>query len=207
MKDVTLTVVVPTIGRVTLARTLLSLKHQKWIPGDQVLVVGDGRVPTAEETCQLLLPTMPVLRYLETPRNLGVFGHGVRNWVNDHLLVRTTHAACLDDDDVFTPTAVQSIRNALAAAPHLPHVFRMNWIGHDRNSARQVLWRDRKLEVGNYGTPCFAFPAIPDRLGRWGDRYCGDHDFLVSTCRKYKTDPVWREEVICVTRPGWGTSD
>ena len=43
-----LSIIIPTIGRATLARTLATIAAQDLLPGDEVLVIGDGRQPEAE---------------------------------------------------------------------------------------------------------------------------------------------------------------
>lgn len=45
----TISLVIATISRPTLARTLRSLRGQAWEPGDEVLLVGDGPQPVAAE--------------------------------------------------------------------------------------------------------------------------------------------------------------
>lgn len=183
----------PTVSRPTLARSLLSLKGQDWRPGDEVLLVGDGPQPLARELWgQLGLPG----RYVETPARLGVWGHGVRNFVIERGLVRTSHAGALDDDDCFTPGAVAAVRAALAAEPARPHLFRMDW----RAIGGRVLWEEAILREGNVGTPMFWYRNAVGRLGRWGDRYTGDFDFIRGTCA-LQGEPVWRREVAVVCRP------
>lgn len=193
MAEITLTVVIPTISRPTLARSLLSLKDQGWQPGDEVLLVGDGPQPLARELWgQAGLPG----RFLETPAAMGVWGHGVRNWVIERGLVRTSHVGALDDDDAYTPGAIRAVRAALAAEPSRPHLFRMDW----RAVGGKVLWEGAVLREGNVGTPMFWHPNVPGRLGRWVYRYTGDCDFIRETC-SLQGEPVWRSEVTVECRP------
>lgn len=185
--------VIPTISRPTLARTLLSLRGQDWQEGDEVLLVGDGPQPVAEAFWkQLNLPG----RYIETPTQLGYWGHGIRNWINDERLATGTHLLNQDDDDVCRPGAIEDIRQALSAAPDRPHIFRMATL-HDG----RVLWRAKAIEHGNVGTPMIVVPNAAGRLGRWGNFHGGDLAFLTETLSFYPDGPVWREEVIADVWP------
>ena len=194
MGDVTVSVVIATIARPTLARTLRSLRRQAWAPGDEVLLVGDGPHPVAAELfAQMGLPG----KYLEHTGTTGTWGHHARNWVMDARQAAGSHLMALDDDDEYDPDAVANVRAALAAAPDRPHVFRMT--GH---ATAPVIWRPGHpvLEPGNLGTPCIVVPNDPDRLGRYGMHYTGDFEFCASTCAFYPGGPVWREEPICQVR-------
>lgn len=105
-----------------------------------------------------------------------------------------THLAFLDDDDVFTPGAIEIMRSA---ACDVPTIFRMD------DPTWGVLWRDPVLRYANVGTPMFLIPNDQDRLGVWApfenDRG-GDYTF-VTGCVEKMGAPVWREEVVCVVRP------
>lgn len=191
--DVTLSVVIPTISRPTLARTLASLKDQDWREGDEVLLVGDGPQPQARELWgQFGLPGF----YVELPRG-GHWGHVVRNAVLDEGLASGSHLAALDDDDCFAPGAVGVMRGAVGLEPGRPHLFRMDW----RTIGGKVLWEERVLRVGNVGTPMFVAPNDPGRLGRYGMTYEGDFAFIRGTCDRYEGGPVWRPEVTILCRP------
>lgn len=195
MPDPTLTLVIPTVGRPTLARTLASLARQPWRPGDEVLLVGDGPRPVARELWdQFRLPG----RYVETPAVLGSWGHGARNWVAANGLVRTSHRAQLDDDDIWTADALRAVRAAITADPGRPHLFRMAF-GHQWPGV-PVVWRTPELAEGNVGTPLLVAPVA---LGHpeWTGRYGGDYDHIRATCERHPAGPVWHRELVCVCRP------
>jgi hypothetical protein len=200
LANATLTLVIPSLGRPTLALTLRSLAGQPWGPGDEVLLVCDR--PEAAPIVRELYPQFPTVpvRYMETPA-LGHWGHGVRNMVQRDRLVRTTHRAQLDDDDVWTPDALALIRTAIAADPDRPLIFRMDW----RTIGGKVLWERPEVVEGNVGTPCLVAPVSLDGA-EWGNRYTGDCDHIRGTCARHPLGPVWHEDVICVTRPHLGRS-
>ncbi|AMV24169.1 Glycosyl transferase family 2 [Gemmata sp. SH-PL17] len=195
MGEFSVSVVIATISRPTLARTLGSLRGQAWGPGDEVLVVGDGSQPVARELFeQFGLPG----RFVENPGPTGTWGHHARNWVLDTRLARGAYLMALDDDDEYHPGALAAVRRALGENPGRPHIFRMT--GHPLNP---LLWARPVLEVGNLGTPMLVFPNDPARLGRYGMWGAGDFDFCAQTCAHFPDGPVWREEPVCMVRP-WG---
>lgn len=195
MADVTLSVVLPTIGRPTLARALKSCQRQTWAEGDEVLLVGDG--PSA--VAGILWQQFGMAgRYIETPRRFGSWGHGARNWIMDTRAASGTHIVALDDDDALTPNASKMIRAAVAEAPDRVHIFRFR-VPSEKN---RLVWAEPgKLVFGNVGTPCVVVPNDPEKLGRFTDRYGGDLDFALSTLAMHAEPPVWREEIICDVWP------
>lgn len=197
MAEHTISLVIATKGRPTLARSLRSLVGQAWAAGDEVLVVADGPLPLVRELCEQFAALIPV-RYVENPGQTGTWGHHARNWVLDARQARGAWLMALDDDDEYTPSAIASARAAFAGCQTpRPHIFRMS--GHPSNP---LLWEEPVLRVANLGTPCLGLPNNPGRLGRYGMTYAGDFEFARSTCAHYPSGPVWREEVVCRVRPG-----
>ncbi|MDY3555297.1 glycosyltransferase family A protein [Gemmata sp. JC717] len=193
----TISLVIATISRPTLARSLRSLVGQDWRPGDEVLVVGDGVQPVARELCEQFARLIS-LRYLENPGPRGFWGHHARNWVLDTRQARGSYLMALDDDDEYTPGAIASARRAFDLLPVAhPHIFRMS--GHP---SCELLWSEPAVRVGNFGTPCIACPNDPNKLGRYALTYAGDFEFARTTLAHYPGGwPVWREEVVCAVRP------
>lgn len=190
----TVSLVIPSVSRPTLARTLLSLAGQPWIPGDEILLVGDGPQSQAREMWeQLKLPG----RYLETPERLGFWGHGARNWLLDQQAATGGYLAALDDDDVWTPDSLAVIRAAIAERPGHPHIFRMDGVPNGIG----LVWKTQQIRERNVGTPMLVVPNDFARLGRYTPRYGGDCDFVRETCSHYCDGPEWHEDVICRVRP------
>lgn len=183
----TLTLMIPTIGRPSLARCLHSVRVQDWRSGDAVILIGDGPQPVARALWdQLKLPG----RYLEVPGPSADWGHTPHNLVmpiapGDYLMA-------LDDDDRLAPGAVATVRAAVAAHPGRPHLFRMRL----HHLGGRTLWVDREVRHGNVGTPMLVAPNDPARLGRYAPRYGGDFDFIRECVAHYPGGPVWREEVV-----------
>jgi hypothetical protein len=106
----------------------------------------------------------------------------------------------MDDDDIYTPGAVQLMR---AAACDRPVIFRMDHYSHGH------LWRDQVIRFGNVSTQMYVVPNDPARLGTWTPHVPGlpepggDYTFIKETC-EMMGDPVWRPEIICKLRPDRG---
>ncbi|WP_020471405.1 glycosyltransferase [Zavarzinella formosa] len=182
-----LTIILPTIGRVSLARSLKSLQGQL-SPSDELLLVSDG--PANEWIKASLADAGLPGRLIEMPDGPnGDWGHTIRN----RLLptIPTGYVMHLDDDDEYVPGGLDKVRRAIAALPNGLFLFRMEFDeGH-------VLWQTPEVRFGNIGTPMFVHPAgIP--FGIWENHYGGDHNFIAGTIRLNPDLPVvWREEVIC----------
>lgn len=202
--EIRLSVVVPTIGRATLKRTLLSLQPQL-CPGDEVVVVADGpsaRAVAREATCTLGLPlvladTPPTRCWGNAQRDLGM------------RLARGTHLLFIDDDDAYEPGAFDAIRSKVGQNPTVAHIFRMRfgpghpawW--HDPDHPL-VLWSEPMLRAQNVGSPMVVLPNRPELLPAWTDGDAGDviSDFLFlrRAIPRFGV-PVWHEDVIAVVRP------
>jgi glycosyltransferase involved in cell wall biosynthesis len=186
-----LSILIPTVSRPTLVRTLRSIRAQTLEPGDEVLLLGDGDQPVARSLFeQFGLPG----RYISFPGPCRDWGATPRNQAM--RLARAGWLLFLDDDDAFAPGALACVRSALAENPGRPHLFRMYIVPEGR-----TLWARREVALGNVGTPMFVLPA-GGPLGVWGSRYGGDLDFLVSTLARWPAQAlVWREEVIALIWP------
>lgn len=178
-----LTVVTPTVARVSLRGTLASIAPQLE-PGDEHIVIGDGPQPAAAAMCAEF-----GARYLHGPvsRSYGTVqrDHGIANATGEYI-------AFCDDDDVFTPDALATVRAAIAEHPGVPLLFRMDTLHSG------VLWADRVVREGNVGTPMIVTPRYAD-IPKWhddGDPYTGDHRFIRRVTDAHSVE--WREDVICI---------
>lgn len=163
---VRLSVIVATKGRDTLARTLVSIAPQLR-PGDELIVQCDDSGDVGA-----------------TPRTAGM-----RKATGTHLLF-------MDDDDVYTPGALDVIRAAVLAEPGRVHLF-----GLTSGQGWSLPHGDREVRVGNVSTQMIVAPNDPKRLGAWGARRTGDADFILSTLAHYPDGPRWHDAVIAVWRP------
>lgn len=204
MAAVALSIIVPTCGRATLARTLASIDEQLE-RGDEVIVVGDGEQPRARDIAADMGAGDGTWWYDETPRS-GCYGNAQRDWGIE--VAMGTHLLFMDDDDEYLPGALDVVRAATAEAPDAAHVFRMRFgPGHPVWHARgpdYTLWVEPAVRPQNVGTPMVALPCRPGRLPRWsegdGAGVYSDFAFLRRALARFGP-PVWHEDVIAVVRP------
>jgi len=196
----TLSIIIPTIGRPTLKRTLESIRVQQLVDGDEVIVVQDGPSDLAV-WATVKASGLPV-RYLATGERAGDAGHSATNCAMPEA--RGDYLLRIDDDDRYVEGAFRTIRSAIARHPDRPLMFRM-----ERLAWADTLWRQQALRPGNVGTPMFVTPNQPDRLGKWGPYRAGDFAFFISTMRRWPTGSlIWQPETIAIVpRSGMPNAD
>ncbi len=183
----TLSVVVGTLGRPSLAATLLSIASQR-LPGDETIVVSSDplvSVLATEHGCRFVRIAAPGGDWGDTERQAGM-EHATGDYV-----------CFLDDDDVHVPGARQIIEDAIAATPATPLMFRMRFGDSD-----YILFLDPEIRLGNVGTPMIVLPNDPAKLGKWGRRLerGGDYDFI-RTMKWRPDEVVWVRQIIAQVAP------
>lgn len=182
-----LSIIVPTADGGGLDVLFASLNGQLQ-DDDEVLIVGDthdGPLFYVVEQVRAAGFT-----YLEHDAGHHCWGHcqinyGITQARGDYLIF-------IDDDDCFPAGALDAVRRAIATQPGpRPLMFRF-W--SERHG--------RELPPGHYvqesaiGGHAMVVPNIPDKLGRWGERYAGDYDWIVSTLAHWPQGPAWFDDVI-----------
>lgn len=176
----TVSFIVPTLGRSSLTRTLRSIET---LPGDEILLIGDASLGLHPYSVH-----RPEIRVIDC-RPGNDWGSTERNFATP--LARGEYLSFMDDDDAYAPGARAALESA---ANGKPSIFRM------RYANGQTLWTDPEIRCGNVGTPMVFVPNALDRLGLWGPNVGGDTDFMF----RMKWEPheiTWREEVIALIRP------
>jgi glycosyltransferase involved in cell wall biosynthesis len=184
-------VIVPTTGRPTLARTLRRIRRED--RGDvEVIVVSDGKRPDAERLTTGLAQSWPGLSYVSGPVS-GQWGHAQR--MEGMRRARGKYLLFMDDDDIYRWRAFVHIRRATRKNPGRVIIFRVKRID-------AKLWQRQEVSQGQMSTLQFVVPNIPDGLGSWvtNRRYEGDFDFITETLAK-QGEPVWDSHVIATIRP------
>lgn len=212
-----LTVIIPTIGRRSLAATIESFAPQLQ-PGDRVQVACDdherydfccqavqfGRDASHEETIWRC--------YLAGDEPLGRFGHPARNEAIDFLATlndRPSWCWTLDDDDVATFGALDMIRAAVETGAAKWYVFRMRG-GEGSLFPGVTVPVQNVLRMGNVGTPMMVFPTSTrsrfglGKVAAFGvdqpEGYFGDWA-MASALRDEYGAPVWVNTTVAEIRP------
>jgi glycosyltransferase involved in cell wall biosynthesis len=183
---VKLSIVIPTLGRPSLEQTLESC-----VDADEIVVVLDTSRGCTEFPCEL----PPNTRWAKG--SFGVTGgHAGRAF--GITRATGTHLAFFDDDDVYTPGAIDVMREA---ACDVPVIFRMD------DPLHGIIWREPEIRWANVSTQMYVVPNEPAKLGSWTPHRpglpCpgGDFTFIAETAANYGGEVVWREEVTSVIRP------
>jgi glycosyltransferase involved in cell wall biosynthesis len=185
MAHPSLSIIIPTAGRPTLATTLETLAPQLHTE-DQVLVVGDGEQ----------LSTRRLVAGLPSPP-WQYFEHGPTRDTGrsqrEFAIARATgdYLCFMDDDDVFTDGALDTIRARARAHPRRLMMFRME----DRFGT--ILWQVRQVAYANVSGHMLVVPNLAGKVGRWDKN---DFEFIVQTVA-LQGEPVWLEDIIAVLRP------
>ncbi len=182
---VTFSIIVPTIGRTTLGRTLRSIIGAGAQADDQVLVVGDSGRPPADRWAArrdaAMFMTRLQLHYIEAGHPESMAGAHQRNVAQG--LATGSHLLFLDDDDVYTPGALAAIRRHVTEEPEEVHVHKMR--AASKRFSYTTLWLDPVVRMGNIGTPMFCVPNWPSLVGEWPlNQYCNDISFMEDTLRR-----------------------
>ena len=188
MKQPSITVITPTIGRASL-RTMLEQLGPQLGEGDECLVLGDGPQPAAGHIVAGI--ANPRVQYIEHPE--------VRNWGNPQRNAAITRAKgdllmFVDDDDQVLRDGVETIRRIGAEHPGRPLMFRIRHM-------ESLIWRTPVVEYANVSGQMFIAPNVPTRVGRWSDAYGADFDYITSTLALYSEGAnalVWREEITTI---------
>lgn len=183
-----LTIIVPTVGRETLAATLASI-HRQTVVGDRVIVAADGPRPRAREIFHD--HRWPDWEFFEFEFD-GHWGHGLRNSILDQL-EPGTHVVTIDDDDVYEDGALDLFREARCDRPV---IFRMAF-GRAHAADGLVVWQRPHVQYGDIGTPMILAPVC---RARFGLEYHGDFTYVTQLVEELG-EPIWRPEVVARIRP------
>jgi glycosyltransferase involved in cell wall biosynthesis len=191
-----ISIIVPTIGRPTLQRTLHSIIRQT-SDLDQIVVVFDGHDYDLQPAFDILALANCEFA-VASIEQLGEWGHPARNYALDNIVTRT-RVMTMDDDDIYLPGAFGMIREALDAHPPAVHVFGCRW-GPGHEAAGTVLPRGRGLLRGEIATPMIVAPTC---LARYGAAYDGDWTYAQALASIFGEEHWhWHpDKVICEVRP------
>lgn len=166
-------------------------------PEDAVVVISEGPNTYVQQAVRSFSECIPGPDWTYTFDYGGNWGHPNRNVCLDKH-VHTSHVWTIDDDDIATPTALESLRSHMGD-PWT--IFRMHFReGHFANGL--TLWTQETLVTGNVGTPMIFAPLSN---ARFGHDYMGDFAY----CKELQLelgDPVWSEDLVALIRPAKETT-
>jgi len=192
--NVALSIIIPTIGRPSLARTLESILAEGIVPlFDEVIVISDGHQLVSEEIAYDFARRM-TLRYITGPKTVP----GMPTNRNYAMPVATgTHLMFIDDDDVYVDKALVAVREEVERDWNKIYLFREE--SKTKRHPWGIVWKEKRVALGNVGTQMIVAPNKRELLGVWGDWKTGDYDFVRSTVDLHperENGIVWVDRVI-----------
>jgi hypothetical protein len=190
-----LSVVVPTCGRSTLARTLASIRGQAPARETEIIVVGDVHAGTWRKP----LAAVPAVcaeygaRYVEWDGGVHAWGQPQRGYGAQQA--RGRWLAWSQDDMAFEPGAWQAIRASVLDGEPCPRLFKVI------PRCGLMVWNSRQLTAGHVDADCLVVKNDPHRLGTWTPIYTGDADMIAETVGLWQGQVRWEETVIAQGRP------
>lgn len=194
-----ITFFITTIGKSTLNNTIRSLYGQMSWGNDKIKVFFDGMCLSDKsifyETFDLFNNTYKgSLEFIYEPKNLGFWGHGLRNKYMSSF--DTDYIACGDDDDIWADSVLPKIRTDISNNPNKLLLYKF------RSINKNVIWNTREIKHGNIGTPSGLIPNKPEIFGEWGYFHGGDAQFYEQTANKIgNRNIVWKDTIIYLVRP------
>jgi hypothetical protein len=190
-----LSVVIPTIARPTLRRTLQSLRAQPECEGVEVLVVADtfGGPPAGLAETRAYTQELG-FTLLEHDGGLHCYGHPQRT--HGARTAQAPYVWFSQDDNIAAPDSLASIE-ATIDRQSIPRPlffrFRAFW--------GEIIWRAPFLDLGNIDADCLVFPRHIAQKVEWGLRYEGDYDAARRAYELVDGNVAWCDPIIAISRP------
>ena len=121
------------------------------------------------------------------------WGHKTRNHATRRA--RGSHLLFIDDDDRYLQGALDLIRGWITDTPDRVHLYAMAY------TDGRVVTPAWPLQIGYVSTQMMCVPRVKGKLGRWGDRYEGDYDFIATTMQLRGDQPVLHTDVVALIGP------
>lgn len=186
-----LTVVIPTQGRATLPRALESIRRPYSNLDVEVRIVADTHSRLLSDVESVATRFHCVYDELDA----GTHAWGYPQIQRGYDTARGEYIACIGDDDVYEPGALEIICAAVMGHPKtLPHLFKVELHPSPTRGCRRptVLWDEPRLMRGRISTQNIVAPNVRGRLGTWWDDFC----FIEATVNNWAGQVEWREELI-----------
>lgn len=178
-----------------LARCLSSVCDQL-NPGDEVIVVGDthdGPLPGVE---YLVYSYGSQFKYL--PHDAGHHCWGHCQLDAGLAIAKGDYYHCNDDDDIWSPDALDMMRIGVGTFPDKALLFRF------RSQFGTVYWDTLGgLERNHIGGHCLVAPRVPGKVGKFTCEYNGDYDYVASAVEAFggPREAIWLTDLVAFARP------
>lgn len=199
---ISLSVVLPTVGRDSLIRTLTSLVEAGLTRQDELLVMADGESQQEIRTTvfglePLTLAVAPKVHFM-APDEGGFWGHPGRT--AGMRLARKCAVMFTQDDQVFVPAALDKLRWELKEDPDWEkcgHLFRVV-----PRSGYIVPTNPGRYSLGHVDADCIVLPTrLRPLYGTWDHSYNGDHSFIAETVENFTEKGLefkWHKTLLSV---------
>jgi len=190
-----LSVVIPTIGRWTLERTLASIAAQSQSAGVEVMVVADTHGGVTYELKQARTGVEALgFHWLEHDAGQHIYGQPQRTYGAKQATA--PYIWFSQDDNVAAKDSLGVIERAIdLQLRRRPLFFQCltYW--------RATVWSFPVLQLGNIDADCLVLPQHLAQQIEWGLRYEGDYDAAARAFNLSGGDVAWIDQTVSISRP------
>lgn len=175
-KDFSYHVLLATIGKSSIFNILKMLGEQL-NNVDYLTIVYDGIQNTSniEEVKSYTNNFKCHVNIIVEEKNLGYWGHGIRNKHNDLLGDFVFH---IDDDDIIFEDSFDHIRKHCRDT-NILYIFKIML----ENDA--IIWKNKEFKYSQVSTQSGIIPTHMNKNGFWELKYGGDFNYYVNLAKKY----------------------
>lgn len=160
-------ILIATIGKEGIFRILNSFKTQL-LQNDYLTIVFDGPDwPNIQKVIDFTKDFQCHVSVIIEEKNLGHWGHGIRNKYKD---LKGDFVFHVDDDDDITSDCMESIRTNCVDLNKI-YLFKMQL------DSKKIIWTEKKIKHSEVGTPMGILPIEINKKSDFGYFYGGDYEF------------------------------
>lgn len=160
-------VLISTLGKKTIFRTLISLKDQL-NEDDFLTIIFDG-INTNVDIIRLFVKKNFICNYeiIFEKIQQGYWGHGIRNKYNNLKGDFIHHS---DDDDEYLPNSIEHMKN-ICLCKNTIYIFKII------RENGEIIWKNKEIKINKISTQSGVIPNHINKQGYWELKYGGDFDF------------------------------
>ena len=167
INNYTIHVLLATIGNDSIFNILKCLKNELK-EDDYLTVVFDAsnkNIYNVSTYCKENIKSKINIIYEE--KNLGYWGHGIRNKHNE---LEGDFVYHIDDDDIIVKGAFNKVRKIIKDKDTM-YIFKII------NEKNNVIWKKREIKINEISTQSGFIPTKFNNKSKWLYKYGGDYDF------------------------------